>query len=434
MKLKLLDINEFITTRKLKPITSIRLYEKIEKTDPNGLFSEEIFGKFGSSERRKRFAYIDLKIKVIHPEVFSIIASLDTSISKCMISKATYSVSDSGILVEDPNGSSGVQFLISVFDKLNLKKYEKHKEKNVKFIKENRDKIFIDKFLVLPAGIRDLSISKTSKQVLVNFSDLSELYTNLIRYTHTLGENTSLVPDEIKNLVSEQIQKSVIEISSWIKDRLKGKSGLIRGGLFKKVVDYSGRLLIGTDHTLPLGTVGLPWQVILKLYEPFAINKILKKDQNMLKSIQYMIRSNTELSVNDLKRLISKMVDDPDFIPKDMVKYFMSVAEEIVRDKVVLYKRDPVENRDSWLAANVRVDNSGSGMFLNPLDLPRIGGDHDGDAAAVISLFTKEAQEEAKQKLHPKYAQSIWTSVTSANQCPYQITLDAMTAIYAATK
>jgi len=59
---------------------------------------------------------------------------------------------------------------------------------------------------------------------------------------------------------------------------------------------------------------------------------------------------------------------------------------------------------------------------------------HDGDTYACIALFTKEAQEEAKTKMHPKYAESMWTSVVSANSCPYAITLDAATAIYAATK
>lgn len=73
-------------------------------------------------------------------------------------------------------------------------------------------------------------------------------------------------------------------------------------------------------------------------------------------------------------------------------------------------------------------------MSLNPLDLPRTGGDFDGDAYAVVALFTKEAQKEARTKMHPKYNESMWTSVTSANKCPYSITLDAATAIYAATK
>jgi len=57
-----------------------------------------------------------------------------------------------------------------------------------------------------------------------------------------------------------------------------------------------------------------------------------------------------------------------------------------------------------------------------------------GDAVAVIALFTKEAQKEAKEKMHPKYAKTIWTRVLSANKCPYIITNDAAAAIFAATK
>jgi DNA-directed RNA polymerase beta' subunit len=435
MKLELLNINDYVENNKLKPITTIRLYEKVEKTDPNGLFSEEIFGRFGSTERRKKFAYIDLKTTVIHPEAFQILTGLDASISKLLTNKMQYIVDDKGFLIEDPqNGSSGISYFISIFKKLDIEKFAKTRPKNVKFVKDNKDKIFINKYLVLPAGIRDLSISKTSNQTIVNFSDLSELYTNLIRHTNTLGSNIESLPDEIKNPITEQIQKTILEINNWIKNRLKGKSGLIRGGLLRKVIDYSGRLVITTDNTIPLGYVGLPWSVVLKLYEPFAINYILKKDQNMLKSIQYLLKSETPLDVNDLKKFFAAIINKPEIIPEDMVDYFIHVAEAIIKDKVVIYKRDPVENRDSWLAANVKVNRTGMCLALNPFDLLRTGADHDGDAVAVVSLFTKEAQNEAKTKMHPNYAESMWTSVTSANKCPYSITLDALTAIYAATK
>ncbi|HQF37196.1 MAG TPA: hypothetical protein PLL26_06200 [Candidatus Dojkabacteria bacterium] len=435
MKLELLDIAKYIKDNNLKPVTTIRLYEKPEKTDPTGLFSEEIFGKFASSERRRRFAYIDLKVTIIHPEVFSIMTGLDSTISKLLTNKAKYIIDKDGNLIEDSEkGQSGVNYFVSMFKKINIDKFKKTSPKNFKFIKNNESKIFIDKYLVLPAGIRDLSISKTSKQVIVNFSDLSELYTNLIRHTNVLGSDPKNLPDDIKNPIVEQIQKTVLDINNWIKNRLKGKSGLIRGGLFRKVIDYSGRLVVTTDNALPLGTVGLPWQVVLKLYEPFAINRILKRDKNMLKIIQYMKKSDSEIDASDLRDLFTTAINKPESIPEDMVDYFIQIAEDIVKDKVVIYKRDPVENRDSWLAANVRVDRSGMSMALNPLDLPRTGADHDGDALAVVALFTKEAQEEAKTKMHPKYATSMWTSVTSANKCPYSITLDAATAIYAATK
>jgi hypothetical protein len=57
-----------------------------------------------------------------------------------------------------------------------------------------------------------------------------------------------------------------------------------------------------------------------------------------------------------------------------------------------------------------------------------------GDAMCVVALFTKEAQQEAKEKMHPQFAESMWTDVTSAATSPYKIKLDAATAIYAATK
>lgn len=57
-----------------------------------------------------------------------------------------------------------------------------------------------------------------------------------------------------------------------------------------------------------------------------------------------------------------------------------------------------------------------------------------GDQVAVLALLTKEAQEEAKAKMHPHYSEALWTSVTSANLCPYSIKDDAMAAIFAATK
>jgi propanediol dehydratase large subunit len=52
----------------------------------------------------------------------------------------------------------------------------------------------------------------------------------------------------------------------------------------------------------------------------------------------------------------------------------------------------------------------------------------------VIPVFTKEAIAEAKEKMHPRHTESMWTRIINANQCPYQITHDAATAIYAATK
>jgi DNA-directed RNA polymerase beta' subunit len=173
----------------------------------------------------------------------------------------------------------------------------------------------------------------------------------------------------------EQIQRTLLDINNWIKSRMKGKSGLIRGGLLRKTTDYSARLVIITDHTLTLGTVGLPWQVVLKLYEPFAINYILKKDSSAIGVIQQFLKSEVPPDVNDLKRLFASLISKPNSISEQLKEYFIHVAEEIVKDKVVIYKRDPVNSRDNWLAGDVRVDKTGVSMSISPFDLPRVGGD-----------------------------------------------------------
>lgn len=59
---------------------------------------------------------------------------------------------------------------------------------------------------------------------------------------------------------------------------------------------------------------------------------------------------------------------------------------------------------------------------------------HDGDAYAVIALFSKEATKEAKEKMHPVHSKSMWTSVTNITKNNYSIEMDAATAIYKATR
>jgi len=59
--------------------------------------------------------------------------------------------------------------------------------------------------------------------------------------------------------------------------------------------------------------------------------------------------------------------------------------------------------------------------------------DHDGDAVAVYPLFTKEATEEAKIKMHPQFSRSVWQESRTQNTAGYEINLDAATAIYNAT-
>lgn len=371
MQLKLANINAIVENDKLKPVKTTRMFARNIQVD--GLFSEEIFGKYGSNERKQRFAYVDLRTKIIHPEAYEhIFLSLTSDISKFLLNKEKYII-ENGKLISDPeNGFSGILQFINNFDKINFDNI-KDKKEEVRFIKQNLNKIFIDKWIVLPAGVRDIQFQEGTNKSQIQYTELNELYENLIRNANSME---SIPSDDLKSTLTQGIQRSVLEINKWIKQRLKGKGGLIRGGLMRKVVDYSGRLVITTDNTLEIGEVGLPWQVVLRLFEPFAIYRIMK-DKDYLTLIQDVLKSDVPVDSYALKNFIKKLNVKPSIAPPLLHDYFMDVAKEVVKEKVVLVKRDPCENRNSYVAENVRVEDSGFAMSLNPAELKRNGADHD---------------------------------------------------------
>lgn len=240
-----MDINLFVEKRKLKEVKSAKIEGRGGRLDSEGLFSEEIFGRMGSPTRRNTFGYIDLHVKVIHPECWDIITGLNPMISKLLLGKKKFIINEIGDLEESPDnfiGISGIKSFIDNFDKLNLKIIGKKKPDYVKFINKNLNKIFIDKILVLPAGVRDIQLSSSTNKKTITSSEVNTLYEELLQQTKTIDANfLDFLDDEtVKNIVGA-IQRKVIEINRWVEERLKGKNGILRGGLLSKTVDYSGR-------------------------------------------------------------------------------------------------------------------------------------------------------------------------------------------------
>lgn len=374
MYLKLLDIDAFITKNNIGETSSSKLYSAKNKINPQGLFSEEIFGRLGSRQRRMTFGYVSLKCKIIHPEVYPIITSINTDLTKLILNKAKYIIDDKGLLIANDLGESGINFFITNFDKISFKNLKTEKPEQAVFITKNAKKVFIDKLLLLPAGIRDIQISKTTEKITVQFSDITSLYEKLLRQTAAMTDDLTALPLEYKITIIENIQRACLDINDWIKSRIEGKTGIIRGGLLRKSTDYSGRLVISPDPNLPLGSVGIPWQIVLKLHEPFTMHEIIYKNPKCLDLIK------AELGIDHidtviLKRFITRVNNEPDQINFQLKLELIEVAKTIIKDRVIGYKRDPVEDRNSWGAYYVRVDDTGHTLKINPYDCTRHGGD-----------------------------------------------------------
>ena len=434
MKLSLLDIDRFIKNKKLKEVSSSKYYTSGRKFDPKGLFSEDIFDLIGSKKRKTTFGYVNLHTKFIHPEIYRILTNINPDLTKLILNKNKYIINNGELIPDLKNGSSGSLFFINNIKKINWDKLETEKEKTVEYIKKNLDNILIDKYLILPAGVRDIRISNGKTQI--QFSEINVAYTRLLNYLTILPESSDLLDSELSNEIYIKVEKLLITINNQIKELLKGKYGLIRSGILKKVVDYSARLVIVPDLTLELGEVGISWHIVLKLFEPFFIHYIFHKDSDkiILDQIQQYLGIDDVNNINNntISLFVHKIYEEPESITPMFKDILISTAKKISADKQILYKRDPVENRESYVAANIVVFDTNSVLKINPLNCGRTGADFDGDTMAIYSLLTNESTQQAKEYLNPQNTKSqLYSSVDQ--KINYSLEHDAVIAVYSAT-
>lgn len=437
MRLQLLDIDKYIQNNNLKQVKTNQYYvgRSRNKFNPDGLFSEEIFGRIGSKDRKKTFGYIELNCNIIHPEAYNIVTSYHSDLTKLVKGKGYYSVTPDGKLVPDKdNGGTGIAYFYKIFNKLQLKDLNPEKPDYGKFLSEKN--IFIDKILVLPAGIRDIQVSEKTSKTVVQYAEISEIYSKLLRYVQMIPGDVNELAGDMANELIENIQHTSNEINSWLKSRMKGKEGLIRGGMLKKVLDFSARLVIVPDNSLDLGYIGLSWHHVIRLYYPFFANKILKSEEGKFIKplIQDFLKSDEDINQQNLEYFVDIIYDEPDNVPKQLKDELFKITEQVAEDRVVIYKRDPTEDRDSWISCYIRVDDTSFVTKVNNFDLCRNGGDYDGDTIAVFALLSDEAQEEAKKEMNPKESKGTWIGAGSMGENKFSLEQDAVLAIYSATK
>ena len=59
MKIDILDVDNIVQVNALEPVSSPKIFSQGKNFNPDGIFSNEIFG-ISKGDRRNQFAYIDL--------------------------------------------------------------------------------------------------------------------------------------------------------------------------------------------------------------------------------------------------------------------------------------------------------------------------------------------------------------------------------------
>ncbi len=237
---------------------------------------------------------------------------------------------------------------------------------------------------VIPADLRPLIQLDGGRHSTV---DLNELYRRVIIRNNRLKQWLAMGAPELivqneKRMLQESVDalfdntRKAVPVKSKdnrdlksLAENLKGKQGRFRQNLLGKRVDYSGRSVIVVGPELKLHQVGLPKQMVVKLFEPFIVQRLV--EEKIVKSIK------------QAKKLI-EVYDDR----------IWTYATGVIKEHPVLLNRAPTLHRLS-IQAFEPVITSGKAIRLHPLVTPSFNADFDGDQMAVHVPLSKKAKKEA---------------------------------------
>ena len=245
MKLDIFDIKEFIDVNHLEEVTIPVALEKDGTPHRDGILSNEIFG-ITTKSRKETFAYIKLYGHYFHPHVYKAIKRMFKNIDTIIDGSKYYSISDEGkLVVDEENGDTGLEFLYDNWDKISWAKGSDSAMRNEReFLLSSTPKniLFMEYQLVCPVFYRDIRTKRSGGD---EEGDINKMYSNLIRLTSTIRDQY-LFSFQFNN-TNMSIQNLIVQIYDYFKDRLSGKTGLIKRYLLGKSCDYCTRSVITAE-------------------------------------------------------------------------------------------------------------------------------------------------------------------------------------------
>lgn len=235
------------------PIQAQDIFEASSKNfHPKGLFSTEIFGRVGSEHRNRLFSYIDLKVDIIHPFLFkhlmklsSLYEDIITGKKYVTFNKSTGDFEESDIV----NGFTGYDYF---FKHIPLIKFEEResrsRQNNIRMWKKYKNNFSINRFLVIPAGLRDYTVDDAGQP---SEDEINTLYRRVMGLAFSLevferGNNTSYLDPVRLNL-----QIAVQNVYEYLLNMLKGKKGLIQQHFAsRRIMDSTRNVLVAYTPTI----------------------------------------------------------------------------------------------------------------------------------------------------------------------------------------
>lgn len=342
--------------------------------DRAGLFSTDIFGQVGSQARNTTLGYIDLKLKILHPFVFQNLCTLNSKYEDIISGKTRAKLDrDKWDLVEDKNGETGYTFFLSVLPRIRFSDNNSNERKyKIDLVRKYaKDEYMFNKFIVLPAGLRDYRVDESGQPV---EDEVNTLYRRVLAVTALL-KTIKIQDSNLYQLdpIRYKLQKSVNAVFEHFLNLLNGKYSFIQDKWSKRSivngtrnvltpVPYKITKLDKTKITTNHSVCGL-YQYI-KAIAPITMNRVKSMfinkflspnsstatlvDPKTMKTSLVNIKVNKRdewLSMEGLNRIMNKMKQsDLRFEPVEIDGYYLQLLYDNGRDIILFNDTKDIPN------------------------------------------------------------------------------------------
>ena len=294
MSFKLLDVNKFLQQYHAKQVTNPRTFQSDFEPSPGGLQDPAIFG-VSTKEKFNNWGYIQLEDVILHPLIYDNLNVIDP-IFKRVRDKKTKVIIANGVLKEDPNGGTGISWLVGNWDKINWDKYRT--EKNAMFIdllkNTSKNILLVDRIPVIPIVYREAS-SKNSFRI--EEDEIDKLYKRILSISKSgRSDFTTAWMETFQDKSSKDfMQQAVNQLYHYFLKKLEKKQGFVRNLLIGKRLDNVARLVANARPDIPIDSCIVPWHVLLNIYDMFIVGYLQQEEnQEIAKELKVVNKTTQE--------------------------------------------------------------------------------------------------------------------------------------------
>ena len=372
MNIDLLILTDDVANR-LQRIEVLDIFDGVSTNyHAKGLFSTEIFGKVGDPRRETTFAYINLNIDIFHPYIYKTILKLKAFYGEILSGKG-YAIFDDKIkdfVKSNPiEGETGYHFFMKNFKKLNILKNDSIKrDYYVDLLERYKTNCTMNKLIVMPAAYRDIEIDKNNKQT---ENEINKLYRKVLGYANLIKDINTDLNIEYVNNIRYNIQNTVLEIYTYIKEMLEGKRGMIQDKWASRKIFNSTRNVI-SSYTPNVTSLNDPRKVsanqtvvglyqMLKVLFPYSVKLI--RDDILTKVFQ---------GPNSPMLLVNKETYKKEMVPLDSKLYDSWMTVDGIEKQINMFSRDDIRfnviETDKHYLGLVYKGNDGTYRFVQDKD------------------------------------------------------------------